>query len=1063
MPDLHGRPIWRGWVLLACLVVACQGDFLPAAEKVQFNRDIRPILAENCFACHGPDSASRKANLRLDKREAAIEAGAISPGKLDESELIKRIRSDEASERMPPPKTKKNLTENQKKLLEEWVASGAAYQPHWSFIAPVRPPLPAVKNLAWVRNPIDRFILSKVEAAGLTPAPEADRRTLARRVCLDLTGLPPSPDMVEAFVQNQSPRAYEEYVDKLLESPHWGEHRGRYWLDAARYADTHGIHFDNYREMWSFRDWVIAAFNRNMPFDQFTIEQLAGDLLPNRTLDQQVASGFNRCNITTNEGGAIAEEYLVLYARDRTETTSQVWLGLTAGCAVCHDHKFDPLSQREFYQLTAFFNNTVQKAMDGNIKDTPPVVVLPAVEDRPRWAALQVEKDQVTRQMTSRQGQRPRPRSRNGWVPQVAEELARRIPTRDMHFHARLDEGKGRSFSFQADGKERLVTIPEGVAWGAGQVYPKAFKSPNTGTIALANVGDFEKSQAFSYGAWIKLPANNLNGAAFARMDDVAGYRGWDLWIEGGKPGVHILHGFPDDAIKVVALRPLKAGAWEHVFVTYDGSGKAAGVAIYVDGKRVETNIANDTLKGSIRTPVAFTVAQRHKSSRMANIQLQDLRIFGRALGAEEVARLADSTRGAYLASIPADKRSGPEVEELFAWWLANLDPLYREFTKKRTALDEEAAAITTRGTEAHVMEEKAEMPVAHILFRGDYDKRRDAVKPMTPAFLPPLAAGLPQNRFGFAKWLLRPENPLTSRVTVNRFWQELFGAGIVRTTGDFGISGELPSHPELLDWLAVEFRESGWDVKEFFKLLVTSATYRQAATTTPEKLFADAPNRLLSRGPRFRMDGEMVRDYALAASGLLVEKLGGPSVKPYQPDGVWEAVAMNVSNTSIYRRDQGNSLYRRRSLYTFLETRGAAGQHGHLQRPQSRDLHGSARTNRHPFAGPGHLERSPVRRGGALSGPAHLEGAGPRARLAPRFPCRPGPGPGLSLRGKGDGRVAYVARPARLLPWLTPEDARKLIATGEAPVDPALAAEELAAWTMLTNQIFNLDEVLNK
>src|SRR4051794_36955145 len=377
----------------AILSFACTG--LRAAQganaAIQYNRDVRPILFENCFSCHGPDSASRQAELRLDKREVALEKKAIVPGDADASEMVRRILSDDADEQMPPPVTKKKLTEAQKKLLVDWIKNGAEYQPHWSLIAPVRPPVPSAAGGGWARNPSDNFIAAKLESVGLTPAPEADRRTLARRVSLDLVGLPPSREVVEAFVKDEKPDAYEKLVDKLMASPKWGEHRGRYWLDAARYGDTHGIHIDNYREIWSYRDWVIEAINKNMPFDQFTIENLAGDLLPNATLEQKLGSGFNRCNITTSEGGAIDEEYQVLYARDRVETTTKVWMGLTAGCAVCHDHKFDPLKQREFYEISAFFNNTTQKPMDGNIKDTPPIVMVPQRQDFARWEQLQKE------------------------------------------------------------------------------------------------------------------------------------------------------------------------------------------------------------------------------------------------------------------------------------------------------------------------------------------------------------------------------------------------------------------------------------------------------------------------------------------------------------------------------------------------------------------------------------------------------------------------------------------------------------------------------------------------
>ncbi|HEX5442748.1 MAG TPA: DUF1549 domain-containing protein, partial [Pirellulales bacterium] len=869
-----------------------QAADVQAAAPLQYNRDVRPILAENCFACHGPDSAARKADLRLDQRQAAIDAAAITPGKADDSELVRRVLTSDPDELMPPPATKKQLTAEQKETLKRWVAEGAAYEPHWSLIAPVRPPLPTVTNQAWCRNPIDYFILANLEPLGLTPAPEADRRTLARRLSLDLIGLPPSPEEVEAFVNDSSPDAYEKLVDRLMTSVHWGEHRGRYWLDAARYADTHGIHFDNYREMWSYRDWVIGAFNRNLPFDQFTIEQLAGDLLSGHTLEQEIASGFNRCNITTNEGGAIAEEYLVLYARDRTETTSQVWLGLTAGCAVCHDHKFDPISQREFYELAAFFNNTTQAAMDGNIKDTPPVVFVPMREDQPRWESLTKELADVRRQSDERRAQ-AKP-DFDAWLASAhAETLAATIPTEGLRFSAPLSGGTENTLPATVDGQPRGVATSAQITWQPGHVAAQAFQSKPGVVVEVPDVGDLEKDQAFSYGAWIKPAKADVGGAVVARMDDQNGFRGWDLWLEGGRVGCHIVNHWPDDALKVVSKNPLKAGQWSHVMISYDGSAQAGGVKVYINGQQQQVGVQANALKNTIRTTVPLKVAQRHTTARIDDLVIQDLRLYGRALPAAEVQKLATAGRTSWLVAKPTDQRSDAEKDELYQWWLASLDTVSQQLSAKLAALQGEESAIKSRGTIAHVMHEKDEAAMAFVLYRGEYDKRRDPVQAKTPAALPPLPPELPQSRLGFAQWLLRPENPLTARVTVNRFWQELFGTGIVRTSGDFGVTGELPSHPELLDWLAVEFREGGWDVKRFFKLLVTSSAYRQAAIATPEKLEKDPSNRLLSRGPRFRMDAEMIRDYALAASGLLVEKVGGPSVKPYQPDGVWEAVAM--------------------------------------------------------------------------------------------------------------------------------------------------------------------------
>jgi hypothetical protein len=1049
-----------GVLISLCLCVFVVSPCARADGKLEYNRDVRPILAENCFTCHGPDSASRKAGLRLDRRAEAIKAEAISPGHPEKSALVERIFAKDASERMPPRKTQKKLTAEQKETLRRWIAEGAAYQPHWSFLPPQRPPLPAVKNEKWVRNPIDRFVLAELEKHGLEPAPEADRRTLARRLSLDLTGLPPAPAEVEAFVNDPAPDAYERYVDQLLKSPHWGEHRGRYWLDAARYADTHGIHFDNYREIWAYRDWVISAFNRNLPFDQFTVEQLAGDLLPKRTLDQQVATGFNRCNITTNEGGTIPEEYLVLYTRDRTETFAAVWLGLTANCATCHDHKYDPLSQREFYQLAAFFNSTTQGAMDGNVKDTPPVVFVPRMEDRPRWDMLARELAEARKQVESRK-QAARAEFDKWLAAARPDQVAPQVPAEGLRFHAAFAEGEGKTVQVTVDGKARPLTPAGGVGWDAGQVAARAFKSQPGGTLEIADAGDFDKGQAFSCGAWVKLPGNPSYGAIAARMDDQHDFRGWDLWVENNRVGMHIINKWPTDALKVVAQTPLPAGKWSHVFVTYDGSGKAAGVKVYINGaEQPARTIFADALQSTIRTTVPLKIAQRHTTARLEGVALQDLRIYDKALAATDVANLARGTRGAWLVRKPADQRSPAEKDELFAWWLAAQDMTYRAALKRVNDLTGEELSIKSRGTVAHVMQERKEEPTAYVLFRGEYDKRRDKVQAGTPQILPPLPAEQPRNRLGLARWLLRPDHPLMARVTVNRFWQEVFGTGLVRTTGDFGVAGELPSHPELLDWLAVEFRESGWNVKRFFKLLVTSAAYRQAALVTKDRLEKDPQNRLLSRGPRYRMDAEMIRDYALAASGLLVRKIGGPSVKPYQPEGVWEAVAMIGSDTRDYRRDSGAKLYRR-SLYTFWKRAAPPAAMEILNAP-----------NRETCAVRRERTNTPLQALVTLNDPQLVEAARHLAQvtlkeagggegggidfMARRLLCRP-------LRPE-EAKVVQTSL-ADLLAYYRaqPEDARKLLAVGESRADPSLDVPTLAAWTMVANELLNLDEVLNK
>lgn len=1037
----------------------CLPTVARAADSVEYNRDIRPILAENCYACHGPDSASREADLRLDRRDALVEEEILVPGKPDESELIVRVMSTSPRTIMPPPKSHKTLSAEQKELLTRWVAAGAEYQPHWSLIAPVRPPLPEVKNRNWPRGAIDHFILARLESMGLEPAPEADRRTLARRVYLDTIGLPPPPEEVERFVADTADDAYEKLVDRLMESPHWGEHRGRYWLDAARYADTHGIHFDNFREMYSYRDWVFGALNANMPFDQFTVEQLAGDLLPNATLEQRIASGFNRCNITTNEGGVIAEEVLVLYTRDRTETVSQVWLGLTAGCAVCHDHKFDPISQKEFYQMAAFFNNTTQGAMDGNVSDTPPIIVVPPVDDRPRYAALETELAEVRGQID---GRKTAARSDfDTWLKKPDADLfAALAPTEGLHLHAALDEGKGKTLGATLDGAPADIELGNDALWEAGHVAEKAIKlkAENTGTLSAA--GDFEKDQAFSFGAWVRLPSASINGAIVARMDDQNEFRGWDLWVEGGKFAVHIIHAWDKNALKVVANQPVKPNVWHHVLIAYDGSAKASGIKVYVDGKPQPTRTAADSLTETIRTEVPLRLGGRHASSRFDEVQINDLRIYRRELKPDEAAQLVEGTRMSHLLHKPADARSQAETDELYAAWLGHGDATSKQLRSRLGELEGEHAEIRKRSTIAHVTQERDGPAKAHVLFRGEYDQRRDEVSAATFECLPPMPDDLPRNRLGFAQWLLRPEHPLTTRVTVNRFWQELFGQALVPTAGDFGTTGEMPSHPELLDWLAVEFRESGWDVKRFFKLMLTSAAYRQAAVTTPEKLERDRSNALLSRGPRFRVDAEMVRDYALAASGLLAPKIGGPSAKPYQPDGVWEAVAMIGSNTRDYRRDAGEALYRR-SVYTFWK-RAAPPASMEIFNGPSRETCTVKRER----------TNTPLQALVTLNDPQFIEAA---RHLAQR-----------ALREGGEGaesRIDFVARRLLARPLLDEERkivlgslerltahygadaeaAKLLIAVGESKADETIDAAELAAWTMLVNQLMNLDEALCK
>lgn len=1021
-----------------------------AAAAVDFQREVRPVLSNACFQCHGFDAASRKAGLRLDTREGAMRV--ITPGNPEASALWQRVNASSAAKRMPPVYSHKTVTAEQKETLKRWIEQGATWKEHWSFTPPVRSALPAVSNEKWAANPIDRFVLAKLDAQSLTPAPEADRRTLIRRLSFDLTGLPPEPAAVEAFVKDPSPDAYTKLVDRLLASPQWGEHRARYWLDAARYADTHGIHIDNYREMWPYRDWVIRAFNRNMPFDQFTVEQLAGDLLPNRTLDQLVATGFHRCNATTNEGGVIPEEFEAIYAKDRVDTTGAIFLGLTVGCATCHDHKFDPILQRDFYSMAAFFRNTTQKPLDGNIRDPQPVVFVPPSGEESRWTEL-LERERQLRAERARVRQ---------------ESLARfnKAPATTATGVAKL-EAPAYLLTEQA-GRAAGVEWKDSAHGGGGRQLE--FFAKGKLPLSPAAVGDLSADHPFTIATWVYFPAKGSQTIASRfiptdpedKTETKIDRNGWVFEIEDGRPKFTMLGDNVRDRVAIRAKDQLKRDAWHHVTVSYDGSRRWDGLRLFADGDQLEPGYSNDwrTLRGEIRNQQPTLLGSSPSGSRDCNgCALQDFRIFNHAVTSEDAA-LISATR-----LIEAARSKSPS-----AWTAAERDAFAVYY---RVRLDKDAQAVAAesekiaaqildlrrRGGQTHVMIEKPEAPFANILYRGMYDQPRDKVTPSTPAVLPPMSDKLPRNRLGLAQWLIAPENPLLSRVTVNRFWQELFGSGIVRSSEDFGSQGEAPSHAELLDWLAVEFRESGWDVKRLFRLIVTSSTYRQLALTTPEKLQKDPQNRLLSRGPRFRMDGEMVRDLALSASGLLNPRIGGPSVNPYQPTGIWETVAMKESDTRFYFQDHGDSLYRR-SLYTFWK-RSAPSPAMEIFNAPTRELC-TARRER---------TNTPLQALVVMNDPQFVEAARSLAEHA------------MQKAHDADSRLDYIGERILSRPLTPPEheivrrelkdlvrfydsnpkEAKRLVSVGESKFDARLSLPEFAAWTMVASNILNLDEALNQ
>ncbi|MBL9135834.1 MAG: DUF1553 domain-containing protein [Verrucomicrobiales bacterium] len=1054
--------------LLAVAVLTLPHRVSAAEPAPAFNRDIKPILSDHCYACHGPDPGSRKAGLRLDTKEGLFETTpkrgpAVVAGKPEDSELWKRVITTDTDDLMPPKEAHKDLSHPQKDLLRRWIADGAPWEPHWAFIKPTRPATPNVSSPGFaIRNPIDAFVLTRLAARGLTPAPEADRRTLARRLALDLTGLPPEPQDVERFVQDTSADAYDRLVRKFMDSPRWGEHRARYWLDAARYADTHGLHFDNYREMWPYRDWVIRAFNRNQPFDDFTVEQIAGDLLTDPSDDQLIATGFQRCNATTNEGGTIEEENLVNYANDRVTTVGWVWLGLTANCASCHDHKFDPLTMRDFYSMAAYFRNTTQSGFDGNIKEggNAHVTVIEDPADRARWKALPQDVTAAKARVAEQKESARIPFE--PWAKQLTPESVEKALASGLVLRARLNEGTGREVSVELDGTSQQVTVDGDPVWTKDGRDGASFRFENKGNVPLGNHGDFDLGQPFSFGGWVYVPKDYDDTASIvARMDEGTEHRGWDLWIQKGQFATHFVHRWPEDALKIRTKKNLvRKGEWQHVFVAFDGTGRPEGTRIYVDGAAAETETEGPKrVRGSIKINTPLRLGRRHQGSEFKGGSVQDFRLYHRLLAAPEVKALArmEDVR-ALLASPFADWKTEAR-DEVFDYFLLSYTP-FQEARQSLAKLEEERESLRVRYPVTHIQQEKKDsMPMAAVLFRGQYDKPKDKVAAGTPPVLHPMPEGAPTNRLGLATWLVSPNNPLTARVTVNRFWQEVFGIGLVRTTEDFGIMGEPPANPELLDWLAVEFEESGWDVKHLFRLLVTSSAYRQSAATTPEKLEKDPANRLISRGPRFRMDAEMVRDYALAAADLLDRNLGGPSAKPYQPAGVWEAVAMPESNTREYKRDAGVNLYRR-SLYTFWKRSAPPALMDLFNAPSRESC--TVRRER---------TNTPLQALATLNDPQFIEAARVLAERA------------LRRTGDPDGALSEIAarvlgRPLQPEEWgevhatldrmrrfyeSQPSQADQLLAVGDSPVDTSTPRSQLAALTLVANQLLNLDEALNK
>ncbi len=886
-----------------------------SATALDFNRDIRPILSDHCYACHGPDEGKRKAGLRLDVRDDAfrvLKSGrrALVAGDVAQSSLVGRIHSTDPEEVMPPPGHGKPLTPKQVELLDRWVRDGAAWKRHWAFLPPESAPVPAVRDTRWPKNDLDRFILARLEQEKLAPNAEADRVTLLRRVTFDLTGLPPTIAEVDSFLGDRSPDAYEKVVERLMASPHYGERMAANWLDLARFADTSGYHFDGVRFLWLWRDWVIDSFNRNQPFDAFTIEQLAGDLLPKPTTAQRIATGFVRNNMTNDEGGADPDEYLNKYVVDRVSTVGAVWLGLTVGCTECHDHKFDPMTTRDFYRMYAFFHNVPEKGLDRIRTDNPPPrLAVPTPEQAIRFVEADFNLRDAEKTLQDRINELGETQEK--WEREVASRPPPPSPPGSKaQIWLTLDD------SLQLQGAAAVAdgnwVGSEKAVFADGRLG-RALQLDGKGSLEFPGPFPLERTNAFTVGAWVRYQGN---GAVISLQEKGPGYRGADLLIQDGRPTVHLIHQWPDNALKVRTREAFPKDQWMHVAVTSDGSGTAAGLKVYVNGRVRDVEVEKDQLTGSIATSEPLRIGSRAGEAVFSG-GVDDLRVEDRALTAEE---LRSRTLEGFLPILAKSrgKRSDTERSELARFYKENhaVDYLRAEagLARSRAAKEAMYSEIPT----SLVMEEMDPPRPTYILTRGDFRNPGERVSPGTPAFLPPMPAGT-ANRLSLARWLVAPDHPLTARVTVNRYWSLFFGTGLVKSVNDFGSQGEWPSHPELLDWLATRFRDGSrftptadpWDVKALVRLIVTSAAYRQSAQVTPEKLERDPYNRLLARGQRLRLDAEFIRDNALAVSGLLNDRVGGMSVKPYQPPGIWDGT------DSVFVQDHGDLLYRR-GMYVF-------------------------------------------------------------------------------------------------------------------------------------------------
>lgn len=1014
----------------------------PVESNVNFRQQIQPLLAQHCYACHGPDEQARQADLRLDD-ESSAKDDVVVPGNAAESELISRIFSDDLDLIMPPTDSRHPLSPDDKELLKRWIEQGAMWQQHWAF-----EPIASGADAADFDAPhqiIDRLIDERAQQHGLTPSPPADQATLLRRVYLDLVGVPPTPTQLAAFMADSDPNAFEHVVDRLLASPHYGEQMAVEWLDVARYADTNGYQNDFVRNMWPWRDWVIDAFNQNLPYDEFIVAQVAGDLLPDPTQEQLIASGFNRNNPSVTEGGAILEEWRIENAIDRVETTSAAFLGLTMGCARCHDHKYDPVSHKEFYEFFAFFNNIDEEGVYTEVRgNVGPQLKVPTEEQSARMVELTTRIDELQGRVDARAADPNRSgRLIDRWRASLAAQDSTSLPE-PIDVTSDFDD----------------TELPRGQSpAGMSHIFP----GQNDAALSFPTPSlNFEREAAVSWSAWVQ---GDSRGAIFGQMDESNGFRGVDgLILVDGRLKVHLIHHWPDNALAVITQRALPPDQWTFVSVTYDGGSKASGLHIYFNAEPIELEVDADSLTESLATSVPFKIGQRSRSEFLQG-ETADFRVYDRALSKTDINALLHHAVVSHYDQL-VETGSDDSAIEVCHQYLSGLDDDGTATKLKELQTQREQLAAQTQTT--MIMRERpGAYRETYRLQRGQYDQPDTSVvlMPAIPAALPPLRVDQPRNRLGLARWMVDPRNPLVARVAVNHAWLKFFGRGLVETAGNFGLQGSPPSHPQLLDWLADDFRTHGWDLKRLHKIIVMTRTYHQASDLSEDSLARDPANVYLARGPRYRMSAEQIRDASLNAAGLLVEQIGGPSVFPYQPAGLWDELAGGANN-GPYVPSQGDDLYRR-SLYTYRKRTVAhptvatfdapTWETCQLQRP---------RTN------------TPLQALALLNDVTYVEAA---RKLAERMLVEPLKSAGeevtpddsirygfflVTLRQPSDSELATLLQGHQAYGEYYAEhldDASKLLATGESTVDPSLPIDRLAAMTSVASVLLNLDEAITK